>query len=39
MITPFMAALPMALLKALVASPAGRDAEIGSALGMPFVGG
>lgn len=38
MVTQFMAAVPLALLRAPVASLVGRDAEIGNALDMLFVG-
>ncbi|SCM79733.1 CcdB-like toxin protein [uncultured Pleomorphomonas sp.] len=38
MVTQFMAAVPVTLLKAPVASLAGHDVEIGNALDMVFVG-
>ena len=38
MVTQFMAAVPVTILKAPVASLAGHDAEIGNALDMLFVG-
>lgn len=38
MVTQFMAAVPVAILKAPVASLAVREAEIGNALDMLFVG-
>lgn len=38
MVTQFMAAVPVAILKAPVASLAGHDVEIGNALDMLFVG-
>lgn len=38
MVTQFMAAVPVVILKAPVASLAGSDVEIGNALDMLFVG-